>query len=222
MRAITERITYANAISTIALFVALGGAAYAVDEAAKNSVTSKSIQNHTIKSQDVADDALTGNDILESSLQIEAGQDGAPGPRGPRGPQGLPGEKGDQGIPGVPGTPADNTVITKNVSCCPDIDPDDTIISLSLPAGKWMVMASVNIQGLTIGDDSGRCSLVSPSDTVGFASDWADDSDSLTLQLPVDEPGPATVSVKCNEDAGSSRILDSQLTAIKADPLTIQ
>ncbi len=44
----------AMVVATLALFLALGGAAYAVQIAAKNSVTSKSIKNGTIKGQDIA------------------------------------------------------------------------------------------------------------------------------------------------------------------------
>ena len=65
-------------ISVIALFIALGGGAYAVSVAKKNSVVSKSIENGQVKTKDlaknavnsakVANNSLTGNDVKESSL----------------------------------------------------------------------------------------------------------------------------------------------------------
>src|SRR5512139_3485865 len=72
------RLTFANVVSVIALFVALGGGAYAVTIAEKNSVDSKSIKNGQVKTKDLADnavngakvgdDTLTGDDVAESTL----------------------------------------------------------------------------------------------------------------------------------------------------------
>ena len=46
------RLTYANVVATLALFVALGGGAYALS---KESVKSKHIRDNTIISADVKD-----------------------------------------------------------------------------------------------------------------------------------------------------------------------
>ena len=62
------RFTYANVMSTLAVFVALGGGAYAAGIA--NSVKSKTIKDNSIKSVDVLDDTLTGADINEGTLAI--------------------------------------------------------------------------------------------------------------------------------------------------------
>jgi hypothetical protein len=72
-----SRMTYANVMSTLAVFLALGtGTAFAV--AAANSVVSSSIKDGEVKNPDVGADAvngakvsansLTGTDINESSL----------------------------------------------------------------------------------------------------------------------------------------------------------
>lgn len=95
--ALIKRLTYANVIATMALFVALGGGAYAVS-VGKNSIGSKEIKNGEVKGKDikngqvkssdlknegiksgdlkagsvgtdaVGDDSLTGSDVVESSL----------------------------------------------------------------------------------------------------------------------------------------------------------
>jgi hypothetical protein len=62
---VRSRLSFANVVSVVALFVALGGGAYALQ---KNSVGSKQIKDSAIKSKDVKDDALTGTDIDESTL----------------------------------------------------------------------------------------------------------------------------------------------------------
>ena len=58
------RITYANAMSTLAVFVALGGGAYAAA-----TIGSNDIQSNAVLSKHVAKDTLKGGDIKESSLR---------------------------------------------------------------------------------------------------------------------------------------------------------
>jgi hypothetical protein len=61
------RMTYANVISTIALFLALGtGTAFAV--AAANSVVSSSIKDGEVKNADIGGNQVTGNKVNESTL----------------------------------------------------------------------------------------------------------------------------------------------------------
>ena len=59
-------------MATVAVFIALGGGAFAVSHskkvAPKNSVVSKSIKDGQVTSADVADDGLTATDINEGSL----------------------------------------------------------------------------------------------------------------------------------------------------------
>ena len=68
MTRIRTRLTFANAVSLTALFVALGGGAYAVSTAEKNSVVSKSIKNGQVKNKDLAADAVDGSKVVDGSL----------------------------------------------------------------------------------------------------------------------------------------------------------
>lgn len=61
------KLSFANVISLIALFVALGGGAYAA-VVSKNTVSSKSIKTGAVKSIDVKNDNLKGIDINEATL----------------------------------------------------------------------------------------------------------------------------------------------------------
>lgn len=73
-----RRIGFANVVAVLALFVALGGGAYAAAQAPKNSVTSKSIKNNEVKSvdlknnqvksEDIKNGTVKGSDVDESSL----------------------------------------------------------------------------------------------------------------------------------------------------------
>src|SRR6476659_9065503 len=54
MSGIKSKLTYANVMATIAVFIALGGASYAAFHLPKNSVKSKNIVNGQIKQKDVS------------------------------------------------------------------------------------------------------------------------------------------------------------------------
>jgi hypothetical protein len=70
---IASRLTYANVVATLALFIALGGSSYAVlrigsDDIADNSIRSKDVRNRTLTSRDAAPNAFGGKAIRESRL----------------------------------------------------------------------------------------------------------------------------------------------------------
>jgi hypothetical protein len=92
-----SRLTYANTVASIALFIALGGTSYAV---ATGSIDSREIKNGTIRSEDIRDNQVRSRDVRNKSLRAD---DFKPGelPSGAKGPQGLQGPKGDAGDPGT-------------------------------------------------------------------------------------------------------------------------
>jgi hypothetical protein len=95
-----HRITFANVVSLMALFVALGGSSYAALR-----VGSKEIRNNSVSSVDIRDNSVASRDVRNGSLLVrdfKAGQlpAGPQGPQGSQGPQGPQGPKGDTGDPG--------------------------------------------------------------------------------------------------------------------------
>lgn len=69
MKKFFGHISYANVVSTLALIVALSGAAYAANTAAKNSVVSKSIKNGEVKAKDVGSNAV-GDAAVRDAFEI--------------------------------------------------------------------------------------------------------------------------------------------------------
>jgi len=68
-----QRLTYANVMSTLAVFIALGGSSYAAlridsGDIANNSVRGVDVRNRTLSERDVKRNALTGRSIRESRL----------------------------------------------------------------------------------------------------------------------------------------------------------
>src|SRR5437764_1331001 len=88
------RLTYANVVSTLALFAALGGGAYAAINLPKNSVTTVQVKNGSL----LAKDFKKGQ--LKAGARGLAGPAGLQGAKGAAGVQGIPGVKGDPGLDG--------------------------------------------------------------------------------------------------------------------------
>src|SRR3954447_5889634 len=78
LSAVRTRLTYASVTATLALFIALGGGAYAATalparsvgskQLKKNAVTRAKIKRNAVNGSKVASNALTGADIRESTL----------------------------------------------------------------------------------------------------------------------------------------------------------
>jgi hypothetical protein len=92
MSRVRDRLTYANVMATVAVFIALGAGAYAAG-LAKNSVKSKQIKAGAVKTGELADNAVTSTKVADGSL---LGADFAAGQL-PAGPQGDTGAQGDPG-----------------------------------------------------------------------------------------------------------------------------
>jgi hypothetical protein len=77
------RLTYANVMSTIAVFIALGGTSYAV---ARNSIGTAQLKNNAVTSAKIKNRTVATRDLTPGARGSQ---------RGPRGPQGPPGSTAD-------------------------------------------------------------------------------------------------------------------------------
>ena len=68
MKRLLNKLTYANVMATIAVFIALGGGAYAATQLKKNSVGTKQLKKNAVTGAKVKDQSLTGKDIKLSRL----------------------------------------------------------------------------------------------------------------------------------------------------------
>jgi hypothetical protein len=103
-----ERLSYANVMATIAVFIALGGSSYALVVTGKTvkdgSLTGKDVKNDSIRSADVA--GLTAKDFAGGLPSGAPGQPGTPGGKGEIGPAGPTGAGGAAGPTGPMGSDA--------------------------------------------------------------------------------------------------------------------
>jgi hypothetical protein len=111
LRTLRSRLTYANVVASIALFVALGGSSYAAVQLSKNSVKSKHIGSGQVRTGDIRGNAVTTSKIRNGTLelsdfnaQVASDLRGAAGPQGPGGAQGPQGAGGEAGAAGPSGS----------------------------------------------------------------------------------------------------------------------
>jgi hypothetical protein len=98
-----RHVNYGNVVATLALFLALGGGAYAAIKLPKNSVTSAQVKNGSLTAKDFKKGQLKGKTGPVGPTG-QQGPQGDRGPAGPQGPPGLTGIKGDKGTPGADGS----------------------------------------------------------------------------------------------------------------------
>jgi collagen triple helix repeat protein len=97
-----SRLTFANVTASLALFVALGGGAYAATALPKDSVGERQIKRNGVGASEIKAGAVGAEEVKNRSL---GPGEFKPGTllRGPKGDTGAPGPQGAQGAPGAPG-----------------------------------------------------------------------------------------------------------------------
>lgn len=146
MSRLRSRLSFANVLAFAALFIALGGAAYAA-----GTVNGKSIVDHSI----------TGKDIKQGSIPVTAlkkiptGPQGLRGPIGPAGPAGSAGAAGAAGPAGAPGS----AVAYAHVNADGTLDAANSknIASTNLTAqpGYYCVLPSVPVKNVITSGEGG-------------------------------------------------------------------
>ena len=126
-RGLIERLSYANVMSTLGVFIALGGTSYAVAKLPRNSVGSAHIKNNAVTGSKVRDGSLGRSDLSRTARLS--------GPRGTRGSEGPPGPLGPQGPPGA----AEGYIARNNAGNQIPTAGTVTISELRLPAGAYAV-----------------------------------------------------------------------------------
>ena len=129
MRALRSKLTYANVISTLCLFLVLGGgAAVAANQLAQNSVGTKQIKNAAITGPKIKRASIEATKLTQLAISTLQGQKGAKGARGAtgaagakgatgaKGERGATGPQGPQGAQGTPGNPGAFATVLANPS----------------------------------------------------------------------------------------------------------
>jgi hypothetical protein len=188
-------------VALVALFVALGGSAYAALNLPANSVGTRQIQNAAVTRAKLAKGAVTSGKVKDHSLlakDFSLGQLPS-GPQGPRGPAGATGPVGPSNV---------------FTGYAPDIGWGEglrgvlTLAAVNLAPGKYVAFGRAYVEnGLNMAQEV-ACGLGTPgvepvSDDTSHATDTSriqlasGDEQSLTLLGPVNLPSGGEVSLDC-------------------------
>jgi hypothetical protein len=101
LRRLRLRLTFANLMSSAAVFIALGGTSYALT-LPRNSVGAQQIRGGAVRASEIRSGAVRSSDVKDRALGVrdlspaarialrgQTGAAGAPGPAGPPGPPGV-------------------------------------------------------------------------------------------------------------------------------------
>jgi hypothetical protein len=85
MRSLRSRLTYANVMSSLAMFLVLGGVSYAAATLPRNSVGTKQLRRNAVTNSKLTNGSV-GRHELRSNVRRQLDRSGARGPQGPAGP----------------------------------------------------------------------------------------------------------------------------------------
>ncbi len=95
MRRLSDRLSYANVVASVALFVALSGTSYAAVSLSRGSVGSREIRDSGVRSGDIRARAIRSRHLAAESVTLgklrRSTRQALRGGTGPAGPQGPPG-----------------------------------------------------------------------------------------------------------------------------------
>jgi hypothetical protein len=174
-------------IGLVALFLALGGTAYAAS-LPRNSVGPSQIKKNAVTSAKVMNRSLLARDFKRGQLpRGAAGRPGALGPLGPIGPRGATGPQGERGPSDAYGASFDDRTLTGDLAF------------LDLPAGNYLVTANAYLENPTTGDQTAVCLLADISYTGGPLGTYGGDGARVTVPGSGATPYSATLGLTLND-----------------------
>jgi hypothetical protein len=202
MHRITSRLTYANVIATLALFLVLaGGTAFAASQFGKETIGGRALKKESIGPAKLSKAA-------KKTLQ---------GPAGPKGATGATGATGSQG-------PAGDGKLFSFSGGALGITGAANVASLNLPAGNYLIQGKMDaVHNGTTSSTRLECSLVNGANVVDFiklrmAANKEAESlifGILPVQAAVTLAAPATINLTCASSFGDEiELSERKLTAL--------
>jgi hypothetical protein len=211
---------YASVLATLALFLAVGGPAFA---GAKVLLTGNDIADGSLTSQDVRNGSLQPADFSARGLALLRGSqgargvDGPQGERGPAGPAGAPGERAAAGPAGAPAALPSSAASGPDVVGYTDYTP---LVAVDVPsAGSWVVVGRFHVTNTGVSDDYLNCVYDAGGVQSGVAGAQVSAGDTAAANpvnvVSFDSPG--TVSLRC----GGSGVTSFDITGISVTAIRL-
>jgi hypothetical protein len=135
-----------------ALFLALGGGAYAAFKLPAHSVGTKALKNHAVTPAKLS---------RKTNRLFKHGPRGAKGASGAPGATGAPGASGTAGAPGAPGPTGPSDVYAAGTAFLASLPASETTLGdMTVPAGSYLLQAKVTLKSSMASDS--ECTLGGP------------------------------------------------------------
>jgi len=201
------RLTYANVMASVAVFVSLGGSSYAAI-----TISGKNVKDGSLTGKDVHNNSLTGSDVKDASLLSKDFKSGQL-------PQGAKGDKGDKGDRGAPGTAATNPgggVLTANIGgVFPHLEyygavdgvstaNSDETVNQSLSPNRTIVLSNLRVL-LTTAPSAGATRFIylrMNGSQTALSCTISDLATSCSSDVGVTVPGGSRLSISVGNNGG--------------------
>jgi hypothetical protein len=223
------RLSYANIVASVALFIALGGTSYAV---ATGSIDSREIKNNSVRGADIRNSSLTGADIRNNRL---TGAD-------IRNNRLTGGDVLESSLGKVPNAGAADTANTANSATvagtvlqtfrddsvsAPATAPGQnwTLLSATVPAGSYVLTGKATLDNGDAAAVEIRCSVrvdstVLDRANIGLGPQPGDeDVGPFTVTSVHSSATPFTVVLECTNQGGDPGDTDAHDRKIVAHPV---
>jgi hypothetical protein len=224
---IRPRLSYANVMSSIAVFVVLGGGAYATID---RKIGTKDLKNGAVSTKKIKQQAVRAGKLAPNSVRTPKIFDGAvteaklaegvaisgpQGDTGPPGPQGAKGDTGDTGATGATGPRGPSDAFrTSDIGFVADKS-----LALNLPAGSFIAYGRASAFNNTANTtNTAACALSGPGGVGDFSrltiGPFAESP--VTLVGAFTSGAPSTVTMSCGGSTTQGRM---NITAIRVETL---
>jgi hypothetical protein len=201
MSFLRRHLSYANVVASLALFLALGGAAFAATQLPRNSVGTGQLKREAVTAGKIA---------KKTRAQLKgdpgpAGPQGKTGKTGPKGAIGAKGAKGDTGARGPAGADGTGPAFEVFLQAPKRIGTSATVVlSQSIPAGSYVISANVALAEAGEGIQTIDCSVTGGGSAVtavdGEAA--AESPATVPLSVTVNLGSTATIALTCESPGG--------------------
>lgn len=209
MTFLRRHLTYANVIASLALFLALGGAAFAATQLPRNSVGTGQLKPEAVTAGKIAKRTrgqLRGTTGPQGP-QGKTGKTGAKGATGTRGATGATGARGATGTAGTDGTGPVGEVATKPVT---PIAFTSAVQVVAIPLTGSAYATSANV---VVGSTAGAvvtCTLTGGGEAVATVP--AGGFETLALSAA---RGTGSAAVICSAAGGTAELTYASVTAVQ-------
>lgn len=194
-----RHLTYANVAATLALFLGLGGAAYAATQLPRNSVGTAQLKPQAVTAGKIA--KKTRRQLQgargPAGAQGPQGKTGKQGPKGATGARGAQGPRGDRGEKGEPGTGPAFEVFGADKAITSTVAP---VVAENLAAGAYVVSANVVVEATAT--STVTCTLTEGGEAVASLAAGETTTLSLSVVRGLGSAGSATLN--CSATGGAT------------------